>query len=69
MKTLRNQDTEAEIKTIQTLAVKYDEKPEDILSTMGKRVFQVIKDHSNGAVQKMVKDPTSFVLQNILPRS
>ena len=69
MKTLHDQDTEAEIKTIQTRAVKCDEKPEDILSIMEKGVFQVIKDHNNGAVQKMVRNPTSFVLQNILPRS
>ena len=54
MKTLYDQDTEAEIKIIQTGAVKCDEKPEDILSIMEKGVFQVIKDHSNGAVQKMV---------------
>ena len=50
MKTLHDQDTEAEIKTIQTRAVKCDEKPEDILSIMEKGVFQVIKDHNNGAV-------------------
>ena len=40
MKTLHDQDTEAEIKTIQTRAVKCDEKPEDILSIMEKGVFQ-----------------------------
>ena len=50
MKTLHDQDTEAEIKTIQARAVKCDEKPEDILSIMEKGVFQVIKDHNNGAV-------------------
>ena len=69
MKTLQDQDTEAEIKTIQTRAVKCDEKPEDILSVMEKGVFQVIKDHSNGAVQKMVKESNQLLPQNILPRS
>ena len=60
MKTLHDQDTEAEIKTIQTRAVKCDEKPEDILSIMEKGVSQVIKDHNNGAVQKMVKESNQF---------
>ena len=60
MKTLQDQDTEAEIETIQTRAVKCDEKPEDILSIMVKGVFQVIKDHNNGAVQKMVKESSQF---------
>ena len=55
MKTLHDQDTEADIRNIQTRAVKCNEKPEDILSTMEKKVVQVIKDHNNGAVQKMVK--------------
>ena len=50
MKTLHDQDTEAEIKTIQTRAVKCDEKPEDFLPIMEKGVFRVIKDHNNGAV-------------------
>ena len=60
MKTLHDQDTEAEIKTIQARAVKCDEKPEDILSIMEKGVFQVIKDQNNGAVQKMVKESNQF---------
>ena len=60
MKTLHDQDTEAEIKTIQARAVKCDEKPEDILSIMEEAVFQVIKDHNNGAVQKMVKESNQF---------
>ena len=59
-KTLHDQDTKAEIKTIQTRAMKCDEKPEDILSIMEKGVFQVIKDHNNGAVQKMVKEFNQF---------
>ena len=60
MKTLHDLDTEAEIKTLQTRAVKCDEKPEDILSIMEKGVFQVIKDHNNSAVQKMVKESNQF---------
>ena len=60
MKTLHYQDTEEKIKTIQTRAVKCDEKPEDIFSIMEKGVFQVIKDHNNGAVQKMVKESNQF---------
>ena len=61
MKPLHDHDTEAEIKTIQTWAVKCDEKPEDIYqSIMEKGVFQVIKDHSNGAVQKMVQESNQF---------
>ena len=40
MKILHDQDTEAEIKAIQTRAVKCDEKPEDNLSIMEKGVFQ-----------------------------
>ena len=36
--------------------MKCDEEPKDILSIMEKGVFQVIKDHNNGAVQKMVKE-------------
>ena len=39
MKTLHDQDTEAEIKTIQTRAVKCDEEPVDILSIIEKGVF------------------------------
>ena len=60
MKTLHDQDREAEIKTIQTRPVKCDEKPEDILSTMKKGVSQVLKDHNNGAVQKIVQESNQF---------
>ena len=35
-------------------------KPEDILSIEKKGVFQVITDHNNGAVQKMVKESNQF---------
>ena len=66
MQTLQDQDTEAEIKTIQTRAMKCDEKPENTLLTIEKGIFQAIKDHNNGAVQKMVKKPSQFLLQNIL---
>ena len=60
MQTLQDQDTEAEIKTIQTRAMKCNEKPENNLLTIEKGIFQAIKDHNNGAVQKMVKKSSQF---------
>ena len=60
MQTLQDQDTKAEIKTIQTWAMKCYEKPEDTLLTIEKGIFQAIKDHNNGAVQKMVKKSNQF---------
>ena len=68
MRTLHYHETDAEIQTIRTRALKCDEKPDDILSIMEKEVFQVIKDHNNGLYRKWLRNPTSFVLQNTLPR-